>query len=535
MSKSTGKKIYLCMDRFNDLSLEIHKSISGISTGSPDPHAADFDPTAYLASELLSKHPALAGGCSESERREKAFEKLFLADGRCHRLNEQGFSTAQFSAAELSNLQTIAQTLIGNLLRDFEHHWLEDGTFSNGASMGFKLQDAAPYKKFAGQATVTPRMYALAVGIVKTDPNWYGYCLERFGCEENFFKVVPGNGLFTVPKNSEIDRAACKEPDMNMYAQKACGGFIRRRLRAVGIDLNDQTRNQELARLGSLDGSLATIDLSSASDSISDRLVWSLLPPHIYSFLDVIRSHRAVLPDGTTRRWGLFSTMGNGFTFELETLLFWSIAKACALLAGNTGTISIYGDDIIVPSEIAESVINALEAFGFIPNRKKTFTTGFFRESCGAHYYRGIDVKPFYIRQPITGLRELLHILNRIRGWGNVVGMADPRLYETWAKYASFVPDELKGGCDTERTDYLVTPGLPCKRLAENVTIRSGFDHQWSVTDDCGRFVAWLHRGSGEIISTEPSGRFVIRTNKEWSTAVPTFPQEVEDAADLPS
>ena len=105
-------------------------------------------------------------------------------------------------------------------------------------------------------------------------------------------------------------------------------------------------------------------------------------------------------------------------------------------------------------------------------------------------------------------------------------GMADPRLYETWAKYASFVPDELKGGCDTERTDYLVTPGLPCKRLAENVTVRSGFDHQWSVTDDCGRFVAWLHRGSGEIISTEPSGRFVVKTNEEWSTAVPTFPRK---------
>lgn len=527
MSKSTGKKIYLCMDRFNDLSLEIHKSISGISVGSPDPHAADFDATAYLASELLSKHPGLASSNSELERRERAFEKLFLADCRCQNLNEQGFSTAHFSAAELSSLQTTAQTLIGNLLRDFEHHWLEDGTFSNGASMGFKLQDAAPYKKFAGQATVTPRMYALAVGIVKTDPNWYGYCLERFGCEENFFKVVPGNGLFTVPKNSEIDRAACKEPDMNMYAQKACGGFIRRRLRAVGIDLNDQTRNQELARLGSIDGSLATIDLSSASDSISDRLVWSLLPPHIYSFLDTIRSHRAVLPDGTCRRWGLFSTMGNGFTFELETLLFWSLAKAYALLHGNTGTISVYGDDIIVPSEIADGVVMTLEAFGFLPNRRKTFTTGFFRESCGAHFYRGIDIKPFYIRKPITGLRELMHILNRIRGWGNVAGMADPRLYEVWSRLSQLVPAELKGGCDVERTDYLVTPDHPRKRLSENVTVKSGFDSQWSVTDDCGRFVAWLHRGFGEIISTKPSGRFSIKENKEWSTVVPTFPQEV--------
>lgn len=103
---------------------------------------------------------------------------------------------------------------------------------------------------------------------------------------------------------------------MNMYLQKGVGTFIRNRLRSVGIDLNDQTRNQELARIGSIDGSLATLDLSSASDSVSDRLVWTLLPPKLYSYLDMIRSHYTLLDNGSLHRWNLFSTMGNGFTLN---------------------------------------------------------------------------------------------------------------------------------------------------------------------------------------------------------------------------
>ncbi|EFS6380840.1 hypothetical protein H2Y68_005522, partial [Escherichia coli] len=196
-------------------------------------------------------------------------------------------------------------------------------------------------------------------------------------------------------------------------------------LKSVGIDLNDQSINQRLAQQGSVDGSLATIDLSSASDSISDRLVWSFLPPELYSYLDRIRSHYGIV-DGETIRWELFSTMGNGFTFELESMIFWAIVKATQIHFGNAGTIGIYGDDIICPSEIAPRVLEALAYYGFKPNLRKTFVSGLFRESCGAHFYRGVDVKPFYIKKPVDNLFALMLILNRLRGWGVVGGMSDP-------------------------------------------------------------------------------------------------------------
>jgi hypothetical protein len=527
MPRSTGINKNLCMDRFSDLGVEIHQRISVCSSGSSDPSAADFSPIAYLRDELLTKHPSLEGGVDETTRRSEAFKKLLASDARCQLINTNGFVSSEFTEGEIRGLQTTAKSLIGNLLYGWHHAWLRDCNFSNGASMGFKLQDAAPYKKFAERATVTPSCRPYALAAIKADPAWYSHMNEFHGDETTWFRLVPGNGLFTVPKNSKIDRAACKEPDMNMYLQKGIGGFIRRRLRTVGIDLNDQSVNQELARIGSIDGSLATIDLSSASDSISDRLVWELLPPDLYSFLSDIRSHRALMPDGTCHRWELFSTMGNGFTFELETLIFWALSKAVAINHGCSGRISVYGDDIIVPVEICSQVLALLSACGFIPNKDKTFTTGWFRESCGAHFFKGVDVKPFYIRKPVDNLRAVLHILNRIRGWGVVSGMSDPRLYEVWAWLSELVPTELRGGCDTERTDYLVTPDAPRMRLAERCELVTGFNKStFSTLDHGGRFVAWLHRGHGEILQTRSSGRFRLSRNQEWFTECPLFPQE---------
>lgn len=526
MSKSTKAKA-CCMDLGRDLSVDIYDDLKRV-LGHKQWDNSHPCAEGYLIDSFLSKHPALDHSNNATDRRELAIAKLFSSDSKCSNINESGFLFANFSQTSLNGLLKTAQSLIGNLVSGFEHSLLSHCNFSNGASIGFKLRDAAPYKKFAGKATVTVRAYDLAVRVVKTDPQWLRYMQDTWGDETSWFTRVPGNSVFTVPKNSKIDRAAAKEPCLNMYLQKGAGAFIRTRLRKfAGIDLNDQSRNQILARRASIDGSLATIDLSSASDSISNRLVWELLPESLFEYLDLIRSHRALMPDGTCKTWSLFSTMGNGFTFELESLIFWALAKSVALSHGVTGDIGIYGDDIVVPTEIAEELIALLACVGFLPNKEKTFTSGPFRESCGGHYLNGIDIKPIYVRREISDLPSLMLILNRLRGWHNVSGISDPRIYDVWVKYAKLVPEYLMGGCDINRDDYLVTPDYPRKRIVRVSRTITGFNHKFSSNDDNGRLINWYHNGAGEISATISANQFAVMANKEWSTTISMFPQEL--------
>jgi hypothetical protein len=89
-----------------------------------------------------------------------------------------------------------------------------------------------------------------------------------------------------------------------------------------------------------------------------------------------------------------FSSMGNGFTFELETLIFATLARTVVSMnGGDPSRVSCYGDDLIVPSSDYKDVMAALRMFGFQPNMKKTFAEGPFRESCGGDYWAGVPVR----------------------------------------------------------------------------------------------------------------------------------------------
>jgi hypothetical protein len=230
-----------------------------------------------------------------------------------------------------------------------------------------------------------------------------------------YVKIVPGNRVVTVAKNYKTDRTIAIEPDMNIYVQKGIGGVIRNRLRSIGINLDDQTKNQRLACVGSLSGRLATIDLSMASDCISRLIVEKLIRSDWLEALGQCRSPFGVLPSGRKIFYQKFSSMGNGYTFELETLIFLSLAYAWARLHGEElDRISVYGDDIIVPSTMADGFCGLLSWCGFTPNAKKSYWTGPFRESCGKHYYSGYDITPFYVKKYDRGLLSLFKIHNQL-------------------------------------------------------------------------------------------------------------------------
>ncbi|UJQ85776.1 MAG: putative replicase protein [Leviviridae sp.] len=540
----TNRKGHLGL--FSDVSQQVHKKLMKHYVGSSDPHSADFNAYAYLCDSLLSKHPAKEGSESAERRAHLAIAKMMRSDASCLQVNNNGFTgNLEFLETSVDAFFHYASSLIGGLLHDWMDFALVESNFSGGASQGFRLREASPYKKFAGKATVTRDARPFAEFAVKQIPSWEEHLRKYYGDESEWFDEVVGNSVFTVPKNSEIDRAAAKEPDMNMYLQKGIGSFIRRRLRSRGIDLNDQTRNAELARIGSIDGSLATIDLSSASDSISERLVMELLPFDLYMYLDMIRSKVAKTPDGL-HRWSLFSTMGNGFTFELESLIFWALARSVAVLHNRgDAVVSVYGDDIIVSSDIADAVIELLRVAGFTTNVEKTFTTGMFRESCGKHWYAGQDVTPLYIRKPVTDVTRLIVTANQLRRWqtNGSNSVSDPRLYSAWLWLKDLIDERLHGGKDVNSSESLATLDPPRSKLVirkdtrknfrvRDVNHRTGLRYDESAPlhpysfEDGGRLVSYFHTNS-EVSDTRVTTAYRIRKNEAWYVPVPYFPQEV--------
>jgi hypothetical protein len=118
--------------------------------------------------------------------------------------------------------------------------------------------------------------------------------------------------------------------------------------------------------------------------------------------------------DGTWVHLEKFSSMGNGFTFELETLIFWAISSVCQNVH-NEFNVHVYGDDIIIPSESYSDVEAALTFFGFSLNEEKSFKEGAFRESCGSDYFNGVAVRPYYIEELPDGPEDWIALANGIR------------------------------------------------------------------------------------------------------------------------
>lgn len=214
------------------------------------------------------------------------------------------------------------------------------------------------------------------------------------------FKIVHGGKGMTVPKNAKTDRFICNEPSGNIFLQLGAGKLIRLALKRVGINLNDQTINQELARLAVSLG-LATVDMKSASDTICRAIVWLLLPPAWVRLLDDLRSPFIEVDDHWIEA-EKFSAMGNGFTFELESLIFWALTTATRDHLDVKGRISVYGDDIICPQEIVPVLKTVFSYVGFTFNVKKTHLHSGFRESCGKHYFWGSDVSPVYQKERVA-------------------------------------------------------------------------------------------------------------------------------------
>lgn len=213
-----------------------------------------------------------------------------------------------------------------------------------------------------------------------------------------------------VPKSYKASRIIAME---DTYRQAKAKRYFRALDKYLPdeIDLHDQTKGQNYAYLGSVSGELATIDLSHASDCISKLLFRQIFPEEAVRVIDPLLANFNVI-NGVTRLTQQMSTAGNALTFILESLVFWAISRAACEWASlfqedpQPIHLCIYGDDIGVPTQYAQTVIEWLEKLGFRVNTSKSYYSPelLYRESCGAEYYKGINVSSlYYPRFPIQG------------------------------------------------------------------------------------------------------------------------------------
>lgn len=456
--------------------------------------AFEFDRAQYFRDSLYSKYSD-PDPAQFNLRRERAYEKLRGVEKRnretSFRLkNSKGFVCGKSTSA----LIFTAKSYIARILGDFDLDELfVSADFSNGASISKRRGESTAKEKFIASSACSERALPYLQTLIHGGKLYH--LMNSYGDK---IEPINYNVLFTVPKNADIERIAAKEPDWNMYFQKGLGSMIRRRLRKNGIDLNNQSINRDYARLGSIDGSLATLDLSSASDSVTEELVYQLLPSDWFKHLSALRSPIGRFPDGTTHKWVLFSTMGNGYTFELESLIFYALAKAITYHFGVKGPVSVYGDDIIIPTAGSKALSHLLGFCGFIVNTDKSFTTGFFRESCGGHYYKGVDVTPVYIRGPLT-LSTYITFLNRFRLWcsnGGQNDVLDPRHFPFWETLSSRITSDypqLVGHPDSTQSFCLCAPGRASSRIKDVNKLKQ-------VSSDTAFVYSLVHPSNGNSV-----------------------------------
>lgn len=436
------------------------EALTGLSVNPRDYSNAEAFARDYLVAEIASKVPPSVTGSTSEFLQATAMDKFMASELTCQAVNI-GLPWVDSTAFRLKHghglreVFCLARDKIRSLLGKFDiDEWQHAFGFGPGASTRLNRSKSDLYYKFGLKPDTTHLNFApscLAVGYTDFLPVnlWARQLTEGTltGSPYDVFNYVVGSKITTVPKNSKTDRVIAIEPCMNMYVQKGIGAMIRKRLLRVGVNLDDQKINQSLARDGSIDGSLATVDLKAASDCVSRRLVECLLPEDWYCMMNTVRSHRGVLPSGEIISFQKFSSMGNGFTFELESLIFWALAKSVAeYLKLKDRRLGIYGDDIIFPTQGVQMLMEALKVAGFEPNTKKTFFDGPFRESCGKHYFQGVDVTPFYVKKDIVHLQPLFVFVNNLRRFSSRISpeITAPDLFEIWKCCFLMIPRQLR-------------------------------------------------------------------------------------------
>lgn len=451
-------------------------------------HGSHFQARYQLAS-LLKKFQFPG---DSKNRRAAALKKFYQAEEQCREFNDTGWMEVESPPTKelrrtINIVRWFLRSVLGDALPDADEltRWSRHGPGSNLDTMDGRTSLYHKYRDWPYSCTEASLGHARSA--IEADERWLGaledsyrdrneidksLILNREVFWSSVLQPVKGNRIAFVPKNSLTDRSIAIEPSMNLWLQLGVDGFIRKRLKRYGVNLDDQTKNQRLAYLGSkfwmCQDSYVTLDLAAASDTVSQVLCWQLLPKAWYDYLMDLRSPFGSVDDGVIS-YEKISSMGNGYTFALESLIFAAVCYAATKITRGKVThedFATFGDDLIVRKSAASLTIQTLNLFGFSINTEKSFLQGPFRESCGADFLRGKPVRPVFLTETPTTVMGVWCDHNRIRRFLSLRVLEEESITcDLLRKWVPVYFESFTGPCSDEQFDsYLHTSVKPKQR-----------------------------------------------------------------------
>jgi len=424
------------------VSMETSEDASGIDRDAVDIASHSDDPADWLlgvrqACAMLKKNVFLREAASPELREERCITKFLKTQKRVRiaskRLNyylRRPSRMPPLIAEVIGEAQADLFRLLGPgpEIKDWRR-FADAKSFSNGVIQGlkpvpvkpgseWKLKDTSSYGKLNPDNRITSTSECLRVFGPRLLQN--GVFRTHVEKVAHLGYVIDSAAGMSVFKEADIDRFIAAGGLLNSMAQQGIRSMWDPYLKRWGITLDQQERNRELAERASHIGlaphGWSTVDLSSASDGISVPLVHYLLPKEWARLCDAAREPSVRIRGKLVKGYSSYCTMGNAFTFPLQCLIFASLVRSSIKLSNcDDREYRVYGDDIICPSSASLLLVEALKFCGFTPNLKKTHITGFFRESCGGDFVRGLDVNPVELTEQ-PSLRTTQHVLfNRIQ------------------------------------------------------------------------------------------------------------------------
>lgn len=345
-----------------------------------------------------------------------ALAKFYSVNKRCSQTNDR------LSLGVLDSLEIIPRIRekISVMLSDFSFYYgneypsFSDGSTQNGKLLSKKLNAYSreqqwwlyPTYPIGDPKTVKkPQRLPETFTYVKTERkgkelveskqcvHWEGDC---------YYAVSPT----PVPKSYKSARIIAPEDAYHaaekQRVRKAMTASLKASPYGLRFDPESQEMNRALAFAGSVAGNYATTDLTSASDSVAQRLweqtfpsdVKAALSPHMVTHLNkgggqLVKKHMAF-------------TSGDPVCFITEGIMFLAIFDTAEdiyqeFTSSRPKPSFIFGDDGVCDTCIFELVLDMLEYLGFIPNKEKSFADGTaYRESCGVEFWNGAETTTKY-------------------------------------------------------------------------------------------------------------------------------------------
>lgn len=492
----------------------------------------------YQATCLLTKIPPKPGhdSTSLSTRAIEAFkeseENNLITNTNWSLSNEFNNAYQAFTSLglDLNDLRSIVSTLLGRA--PSVPTLIKNMSWSGGATAMLSRARSCPEEKCQLEIGIT---YNLAKAMAP-----YVEFLPR--SIQHTWRLIPGNQVSTVPKNMKTDRSIAMEPGINASFQRCIGKCISKRLLKAGIDLRDQSNNQQVCAEAEKMG-LSTLDFRNASNSICLFPLLSILPADWAHLIEISRSahgtfdSRAQILEGnaTWFEYNMLSSMGNGYTFEVETLLFFAIALWIGCEQSQTW---VYGDDVIIPHEMVAQYTSVCKVFGLALNMEKSFITGTFFESCGMFTFAGRDVTPLKIKELLNGPKDIIILANKLRVFANLLGhnnYCDRRCLPAWRDCIDRLSPGIRRKCRGPvgsgltlfcNLDEVNTRYSRSRAGLSFLTLRPEIDYKSADHDG---LLAWrlyqLESHDSNIFSEDIAtrGNFILPRVKRYVTAVSYF------------